>query len=358
MKHIFLISLLLFLLGHCFAQEGTNFEDLTFKEALAKSKDCGKKLFIDCFTKTCGPCKYMVKFIFPLKECGEYFNNNYVCIMKDMQEGEGIDIAKKYNIRIYPTYLILNHDGSVYCRMEGGAVSSPKENFVQKVKDAIQLAEANREYSAGNREQAFLEEYINILRIHDKKRLQTVISEIMLPLGVKKLCASKNWELIKTEINNIDIPLFRYLVDNRNAFSEQLGQQEVEEKIISTYRDEFQSFKIMGIDLEKRMHDLKQLEKDHYKGALSLRYSMFIFQTISKKQKDEMNSILNVLQNINRELPDENERMDVLRELPGFERIADQQQREKAVLYLQEISKHLQVDNANYVQELIKRIAE
>ena len=35
MKRIFLISLLFFLAGYCLAQEGTNFEDLTFKEALA-----------------------------------------------------------------------------------------------------------------------------------------------------------------------------------------------------------------------------------------------------------------------------------------------------------------------------------
>ena len=127
------------------------FEDPEFKEALAKSKDSGKKLFIDCYTKTCGPCKYMVKFIFPLKECGDYFNSNYVCIMKDMEEGEGIDIAQKYNVRIYPTYLILNHDGTVYCRLDGGSVLSPKEDFVQKVKDAIELAEANRKYAAGER---------------------------------------------------------------------------------------------------------------------------------------------------------------------------------------------------------------
>ena len=36
MKRIFLISLLFSLAGYCLAQEGTNFEDLTFKEALAK----------------------------------------------------------------------------------------------------------------------------------------------------------------------------------------------------------------------------------------------------------------------------------------------------------------------------------
>lgn len=69
--------------------------------------------------------------------------------MKDMQEGEGIDIAQKYNVQIYPTYLFINHDGSLYCRMDGGGVSKPEDNFVQKVKNAIELTELNKEYAAG-----------------------------------------------------------------------------------------------------------------------------------------------------------------------------------------------------------------
>lgn len=356
MKFIYLISILFFLSGNGLAQEGTNFEDLTFKEALAKSQTTGKKLFVDCYTKTCGPCKYMVKFIFPLKECGDYFNSNYICIMKDMEEGDGIDIAQKYNVRIYPTYLILNHDGTVYCRLDGGAVSSPKEDFVPKVKDAIELAEANRKYSAGARDHSFLEKYINILRIHDKKRLQTVMSETMIQLGVNKLCEPENWTLIKTEVNNVDTPLFRYLVENRAAFCKQLGQQEVENKIISVYSEEFRVLKMMGIDFDKRMTDLKQFEKDHYKSALPLRYRMLFFYIINKEQKDRANEILKVLQNMNKELPDEADRMSVLRELTGFERIANQQQIEKASTYLQEISNNLQPNNANYVQGLITRI--
>ena len=215
MKFISIISLLLLLASNSIAQEGTNFEDLTFQEALAKAKTTGKKLFIDCYTKTCGPCKYMVKFIFPLKECGEYFNKNYICIMKDMQEGEGIDIAQKYNVQIYPTYLFINHDGSLYCRMDGGGVSKPEDNFVQKVKNAIELTELNKEYAAGNREQAFLKKYITILQKQDKQKLQIVLGETMPQLGVKKLCEAENWSLIKTEITNVDTPLYRYLVDNR-----------------------------------------------------------------------------------------------------------------------------------------------
>ena len=41
MKFISIISLLLLLASNSIAQEGTNFEDLTFQEALAKAKTTG-----------------------------------------------------------------------------------------------------------------------------------------------------------------------------------------------------------------------------------------------------------------------------------------------------------------------------
>ena len=78
MKFISIISLLLLLTSNSIAQEGTNFEDLTFQEALAKAKTTGKKLFIDCYTKTCGPCKYMTSNVFPQEIVGDYFNEHFV----------------------------------------------------------------------------------------------------------------------------------------------------------------------------------------------------------------------------------------------------------------------------------------
>lgn len=358
MKFIYLISLLLCLTANCIAQGGTNFEDLTFEEALAKSKQTGKRLFIDCYTKTCGPCKYMVKYIFPLKECGDYFNSNYICIMKDMQEGEGIDIAKKYNVRIYPTYLILNHDGSLYCRLDGGAVSKPEDDFVQKVKNAIELVELNQKYKEGARDEVFMEKYITHLKIHDKRQLQNVMSETMPSLGVNKLCEPENWNLIKNEIESVDTPLFRYLVNNRKAFSRQLGQQEVENKIMNTYSNEFRMQKMLNMNFDSRMQDLKQFEKDNYKGARALRYCMLFRQIINNKQTNRAGEILKVLQNLPRQIPDEQELMNVLQELQSFERIANPAQQEETRLYLQEISKNLQPENLARINKIIERFSE
>ncbi len=340
------------------SQEGTRWEDLSFQDALKKSKATGKKLFIDCYTKTCGPCKYMVKFIFPLKEVGKYFNDNYVCIMKDMEEGDGIDISKKYNVQVQPTYLILNEDGSVYCRLDGGAVSSPEEDFVQKVKDAIELVELNREYHSGTKDQAFLEKYITFLQVHDKNQLQKVMSETMPQMGVKKLSEPRNWELIKTEITNIDNPLFRYLLDNRKGFTKRIGQKEIEEKIMSTYQNEFRVFKMMGIDFEKRMADLKQLEKDSYHGARSLRYCMLFRHIIDNKLENRVNEILDVLQNNVQHLPSPEEQVAVVKELNGFEHMATPRQKEEANEYLKIISKNLPANDSGYINRIIKRLSQ
>ena len=93
-------------------EQGTVFFDITLEEALEKAKAEEKLVFINFHTKTCGPCKKMEKTVFPTTECGEYVNKRFIPIMLDGEDdGVGTSIAKKYQIFIYPTYLILTPDG-------------------------------------------------------------------------------------------------------------------------------------------------------------------------------------------------------------------------------------------------------
>ena len=45
--------------------------------------------------------------VFPQEHLGKFMNERFVPIMRDMEEGEGLEIAEKYNVQIYPTMLIL-----------------------------------------------------------------------------------------------------------------------------------------------------------------------------------------------------------------------------------------------------------
>ncbi len=109
------ISLSIIVLG----QQSINFQNTSFKDILAKAKAEKKLIFLDAFASWCGPCKMMEKNIFPLPAVSEYYNANFINARFDMEKGEGRDIAMKYGIRSYPTFLFLNGDGEVVLKNYG-----------------------------------------------------------------------------------------------------------------------------------------------------------------------------------------------------------------------------------------------
>ncbi len=115
-------------------KDGIAFEVLAFNDALAKAKAEGKLVFMDCYTTWCGPCRMMDKDIFPQQEVGEYFNSRFVCIKKDMEQGEGQDLAKRYKISAFPTMLILNADGEVLHTIVG---AKSKERLIEEAEKGI-----------------------------------------------------------------------------------------------------------------------------------------------------------------------------------------------------------------------------
>jgi len=146
-------GLFLFSAVAAFAQEAIQFQDLPFKDLIAKAKKEKKIVFLDAYTSWCGPCKMMERNVFTQKTVGDYFNANFVNARFDMEKGEGRDIAARYGVRSYPTYLFLNGDGELVSQnfgyMEAGLfvtmaqdVNSPnnkkgslKERFAKGEKD-------------------------------------------------------------------------------------------------------------------------------------------------------------------------------------------------------------------------------
>lgn len=112
-------GLFIFVATFTFAQDEIQFQDLPFKDLIAKAKKENKIVFIDAYASWCGPCKMMEKNIFTQKSVGDFYNKNFVNSRIDMEKGEGRDIARKYGVRSYPTYLFLNGDGELISQNYG-----------------------------------------------------------------------------------------------------------------------------------------------------------------------------------------------------------------------------------------------
>ena len=155
MKRSAIFSLLLFAV-FTFGQ-GINFEHSDYKTILAKAKKENKLIFLDAFTDWCGPCKMMVKNIFPLRSVGDVYNANFINAKIDMEKGEGIDIAKKFGVRVFPTYLFINGDGEEVHRTIGYVEEKDFLQFAQDAQDPNKrLSSLKEKFEKGEKDPAFL----------------------------------------------------------------------------------------------------------------------------------------------------------------------------------------------------------
>ena len=100
-------------------ETGIQFHKGNWEEALRKAEKEGKPIFLDISASWCGPCKMLKARTFPNQEVGEFYNTNFVNVMVDGEKGEGIELARKYKIRGYPTLIFLNSSGEVIAQTAG-----------------------------------------------------------------------------------------------------------------------------------------------------------------------------------------------------------------------------------------------
>ncbi|SDQ70059.1 Thioredoxin-like [Chryseobacterium soldanellicola] len=163
MKKI-ILGLFLFTSIITFAQEAIQFQDIPFKDLIAKAKKENKIVFIDAYASWCGPCKMMERNIFTKKTVGDYYNSNFVNARFDMEKGEGREIAAKYGVRSYPTYLFLNGDGELVSQNFGYMDESPFIAMAQDVNSPNNKKGSLKErFAKGEKDPEFL---INIMKLN------------------------------------------------------------------------------------------------------------------------------------------------------------------------------------------------
>lgn len=143
---------------------GIRFFTGTWQGLLAEAKKQNKPIFVDVYTTWCGPCKLMAKEAFPDKAVGELFNANFVSYQIDAEKGEGLAVAKQYNVTAYPTSLFVSADGNLIQRTVGyGGIKGLLDEAgkaVEAAKDPKSVAVWDKEFADGKRDADFLKSYL------------------------------------------------------------------------------------------------------------------------------------------------------------------------------------------------------
>ncbi|MDE0645968.1 MAG: thioredoxin family protein [Gammaproteobacteria bacterium] len=179
-RHILLFSLVL--LGvrgwtnaETLEEADTDFFQGTFEEALEHAKDEGKLVLLEgAYGKRswCGICIAMQETVFSSAEVKEFLNSRFVIYPVFVRENRWQDseIAAKYKITRYPTYIVIDSDGKELSRVYLNSVIT-NEQFIDLVGQMIGESQSDfdtlqNRYDQGNRSPDFIQEYLKAAVVH------------------------------------------------------------------------------------------------------------------------------------------------------------------------------------------------
>ncbi|MBQ6794328.1 MAG: DUF255 domain-containing protein [Butyricimonas sp.] len=291
----------------------TNFRDITYKEALAAAKAEKKLVFIDFYTSWCGPCKMMMKNIFPLKEVGNYLNSKFVCIKIDAEKGEGPELAKRYQVKAYPTFVAINPAEEILMTKVGGSGSgSGFIGSIDRLIDPDKTPERMKQrYESGERTADLISAYAGLKMEEVYKNRQPdmtkkdeafkMVQDYFDGLKDKERLAEENVFIYTTYTESPADAIVRYMIANRDKFAPAI-KNDISDRIKELYKIDVLNYLTARIPFNQQQYDIVKKgvmdlglnRDDYYTTAFRFieSYSkgdMDAFMTLCEKEYDQLN---------------------------------------------------------------------
>ena len=236
MKKI-LLALMIFISTNVMAQ--TNFSHISFSEALVAASLEGKQVFVDFYTDWCGPCKRMSRETFPKESVGKYMNSHFINLKINAEKGEGVELAKKYNVTAYPTFVVLDTKGNECGRCLGFRDADVFIGELDKMRDPeLRSDRLIARYKSGERNAKLIKAYADYLKesrvdsdntveawFKTRDMVNKVVQNYFDSLTDVQKLDKENLFVYSTYTASIEESPAKYIVANRNNFNPELKSQ-------------------------------------------------------------------------------------------------------------------------------------
>ncbi|MEO1435154.1 MAG: thioredoxin family protein [Bacteroidota bacterium] len=122
MKPFLIFFLLLCLSADSYAQEGIQFFEGNYEEALEQAAAEDKIVFLFADAVWNGSGKRMKRAVFTDPEVATFHNAHFINLDINVEKGEGPTLARKFRVMAYPTILYLDKEGAIL-KSHTGAMS-------------------------------------------------------------------------------------------------------------------------------------------------------------------------------------------------------------------------------------------
>ena len=216
-----------------FAQ--TNFQELSLEKACEQARAENKAIFLDCYTSWCGPCKIMANNVFTLEAAGDYFNKNFVCVKVDMEKGEGIELAKRFNVKSFPTFFIIRPDGSIQHKIGGAGSLKAFLGWVEKgLHEETSLDFLNKQYEKGGMNKKQMLEYHRVLLCAgERENAKVILDKLRSQLNDDDRVKADYWFLLEGQPHGSEG--FNFVITNYAKLKKNIGEEKLSDYLSENY---------------------------------------------------------------------------------------------------------------------------
>lgn len=228
-KFIFIFLVLCSFSFQSNAEEGINFFQGTWAEALEKAEAEDKLIFVDAYAQWCGPCKMMAKQVFTDATVGEFFNANFINMKMDMEAAESKEFKRYFSVSAYPTLFWISGENKEIHKSVG---AKKAEDLIKTGTLAMSKNDKSgryeEDYLAGNRDFDLVYNYVKALNQVNKPTLK--ISNEYLASNPEISSAEKS-KFIFEACLEADSKMCKYLLNSKKDLIGEFGQEAWDEKL-------------------------------------------------------------------------------------------------------------------------------